>query len=197
MALYQNDNQVYPPGKIVAGSNDNQSYAWHLYLFGQLDTSIVNIWSKTPVTKLKVLKCPSDNIPVDAPGQPKLSYAYNCNSLGKNLIGVFDPSVGDDNYGSLIGDLRNNKANKSPSKITLIFDYGSQGRASNASTHYMQWLWPAGIYTPGGIHDTDAAHKYGSNWLFWDSHVEWLTPRKIPYFDQRYLYNGKNFSKYW
>lgn len=199
MAVYESDHQSYPLGFMAAGSNDNQNYAWHLYLFGKLDTSIVNIWSKTPAASLKVLKCPSDNIPADAPTQPKLSYAYNRNSLGWLKADGKFMTPPDDSYGSLNSDIRNNRGNKSPSKITVVFDFGCKSRASNAGTQSLQWLLPIGSYTLGGLNDPDASHKSGSNWMFWDGHVEWLRPHSMDAtaFTLKYLYNGKNFSRYW
>ncbi len=203
MQFYEGDNGLYPPGKIiVSGANDNNCFAWNLYLFGTLDQSLPNMWSRTPHSRYKVLKCPSDNMLPSALDCPKNSYAFNMCSLGfgrQDASGniTWDPDPNNPSlsgYGALLGDIRNNRAKKSPSQITTIFDMGSHARSDNASTFYMQWLYePSNLSTLvlGGLYDTDASHKKGSNWLFWDGHAEWLTPRRIPAFSQKYMYNGK------
>ena len=199
MALYETDNQTYPLGQVNnIGSNDNQRYAWHLYLFGTLNTSRINIWDTTPAANLAVLRCPSDKMPpspVDCP--TKLSYGFNSNTLGViKTNGEYETAAGHESYGALNSDIRNNRANKSPSKITAIFDIGSDCRGSNAGTYRLQWIHPNG-WVRLGSRDTDAAHIKGSNWLFLDSHVEWLTPNDTANFSLRYLYNGKNYASYW
>ena len=196
MVMYENDYQSYPLGLVVAGTNDNHNYAWHMYLFGTLDTSIVNIWSKTPSGNLAVLRCPSDKIdPSPATCPTKLSYGFNANSLGYiKSNGQFETPAADSIYGALNSDIRNNRDKKSPSLITVVFDFGTSNRGNNGGTGRLQWLKATGEYTPGGSNDTEASHKVGSNWLFWDAHVEWMKPRSISGFSTKYLYNLK---KYW
>jgi len=208
MAIYENDYEQYPYGKIsVSGKNDNNMFSWNLLLYGKLNTSLANIWSGTPFSAYKVLHCPADFLPVSGAGQPKLSYGYNCNTLGKTGTAasdygltnyVWDPKLGDSNYGQLAGNINNNQGNKPPSKITVLFDIGSNARASNSGIRHMQWLMTDALgRVPGGNYDTDAHHGDCSNWLFWDGHVETLRPHKTPRFTEKYMYNGRNFSQYW
>ena len=197
MVMYENDNGSYPLGLVETGGSDNKNYAWHMYLFGVVDTSNkIGIWQKTPEGNLAVLRCPSDRMkPSPATCPTKLSYGFNSNTLGHiKSDGQFETPAADSIYGALNSHIRNNRDKKSPSLITVVFDLGSACRGNNGGTLYLQWLKAPGEYTPGGLRDTDAAHKVGSNWLFWDAHVEWMKPRSISDFSTKYM---RNLKKYW
>ena len=201
MAMYEQDNGQYPYGQVgFSGLGDNQNISWQLLLYGIFNQSAALRWGATPWGRYKHLKCPADSIKASAPNNPKNSYGFNMNSLGwarncadYSLSNVnWEPSIGSA-YGQLAGNWLNNKYNgtvqKGPSMITTIFDLGTTGRADNAGVGRMQWMPTEHNY---GVGDPDASHRSGSNWLFWDAHVEFMRPWSYPgvTFTCQYLYNN-------
>ena len=149
---------------------------------------------------MKMLVCPADNMK-QASGLQKLSYGFNKNTLARWRAGAWDPgrdTVSNvNNYGPLLSDIRNNKAKKSPSKITTVFDYDpGTGTSARADIHELQWLWTSATMTGfyyQGPYDPNQSHKTSSNWLFWDGHVENINPYKINNFTVNYLYNATSW----
>ena len=206
MEMYESDYGQKPYGRIIVkDKNANCWFSWNLLLYGKLDFNLVNIWSGTPKSNYRILKCPSDTLPADVSDQPKISYGFNCNTLGKSGTSAsdfgltdfkFDPTVGS-GYGQLGGNWANNVNNKTvkkgPSEVTTIMDLANQCRSTNGGVPFMQWM-PAARLIIGNNGDPDYYHKNCSNWLFWDGHVETMYPWRNPTpFTVHYLYNNQRW----
>jgi prepilin-type processing-associated H-X9-DG protein len=131
-------------------------------------------------------------------------------SYSSNFVAL--PEIDADN--TILGSNNNGKAGinvtygmehklkKSPSQMVTICEFIMEAyRASYTQGYGSSQIWNLNYWAEGTGSNFGTSkpsqyiltrHKTGSNFLFWDGHVEFLNPIKISGFTGKYIYNQGN-----
>ena len=206
MAMYEGDNEDnMPPGfeKYYGPITDEAHFVdtnWYHRLYA---TRLSN--GRWKVKGLKVLCCPGDTGPwrSDWVHLPRMSYVYNKCSLGAYKNGTWSPSRENpnhiDGYGPLNSTLKNNTVNKPVSRIMILFCNPDKDCRADLAWEMngicMDGDWSAERKNYNRI------HKTGTNWAFWDGHVEHLNIFRFGSSASQYcpvlFFNGKSYKNRW
>ena len=101
-------------------------------------------------------------------------------------------------YGPLLGTLKNNTANKPVSRIDVLFCAPKpEARADLAYTYGYSDFGNLKNASETQYNNLTAIHKTGTNWLFWDGHVQHLNFLRFEAPAATLFRNGSSLRKYW
>ena len=199
LAIYVNDEGCMPPTK---DNRANPNCTWYTLLYGTYNGSGFDENSKGA---WNAVRCPSDRKREGsgAPSDRNTWRSYSSNFVAMPEIDASGKYLLEDNSG--VGCTRgfDHKLAKSPSRMVTICEMilnsyvmsSAQGYGNGGKWNLNDFCKNQSNFDPvSGAHKSGGPlyrHKTGSNFLFWDGHVEYLNPTKQSNFVSKYMYNVK------
>ena len=205
LAMYEGDNgDNMPPGyeKYLGTSTLADHFVstnWFHRLYGTRTTS-----DKWQMKGKKILCCPADTKAWrdDWVHLARMSYVYNKCSLGDLNDGAWSPDRNNSRYagyGPLQSTLKNNSANKPVSRIMILFCNPRKECRSDLA-YAINGICQDGDWSEER-RSYNRFHKTGTNWAFWDGHVEHLNIFRFGTAAAQYcpvlFFNGAAYKSKW
>ncbi|MBQ9336824.1 MAG: DUF1559 domain-containing protein [Lentisphaeria bacterium] len=201
MVEYENDYSRYPLGHLARDTSNAGKFppnaCWYQMLYDPFPA--MGKILKIPAATRKTLLCPADT-KRSSGMQAHRPYwrTYEANGEALGLLDQNDEALCANTADSVPANGSPRMLKKQPSKMVTIFEYGKDGLRSN-HTQKSNVLHLSSDDSKAKVTDMDHSrffHKTGSNYLFWDGHVEHLDRLKIPDFQAKYMFNHSK-SRYY
>lgn len=213
LAGYVADEGRMPPGKHTidgyAGSTAASYYypnnAWYTLLYCE-SKGVGKAYGEKWQGSWKVLLCPGDRERSAAMlGVGRKNWrSYSSNFVALPELQAGGKYVGEGNSGLNITYGQDNRLEKSPSQMVTICEFATDAYRSMYAMGWGNSLWNLGYWIEAKDSDTNFGpnatnkwqyilyrHTTGSNFLFWDGHVELINPLRTTGFIGKHLYNKK------
>ena len=209
LAMYEGDNNDYYPPCLTVWHGENPNglaahfidVSWFHHLYAKRTSQM-----KWTISNKKVMCCPTDTMAWSSANHlARVSYMANKNSIplyDSEADPIWSPDRETEKwkaYGSLQCTLKNNTANQPVSRIMVLFCSPRNSTTMRADLGYAR-----AVTNTGNLDVSQQqlnAHKTGTNWLFWDGHVQLLNIFRLGVNSDKYnkalFFHGSSSTPFW